>query len=112
MLNPKLDPRLLLLLVLCVRLTAARPANRDVADCNGFEFRSSFTKASDQESFTLVLDASGGRAPYHYLLLDSKNNLVSKDFSVHVFSGIKRDRYRCIVSDNNDCTKEQFIEVK
>jgi len=112
MLNPKLDPRLLLVFLLCLGLTAARPVNHAAADCNGFEFKANFTQALNQESFNLTIDAFGGRAPYHYLLLDSKNKLVSNDFSVHVFNGIERGRYRCIVSDNNDCTKEQFIEVK
>jgi len=93
-------------------LIASQPATQTRQDCNGFAFTVELTKNPNQELYDITIVASGGKQPYHYLLLDSKHNLISKDFSKRVFSGLKKDRYRCIVSDDQDCTKEQFIEAK
>jgi hypothetical protein len=103
--------RLVLLLIL-FSLTASRPIQLDLADCNGFEFTTQSIQAAGQESYNLTITATGGRQPYHYLLFDNKNNLVSKDFSKRIFDGLARGRYRCIVTDSQDCTKDRFIEVK
>jgi hypothetical protein len=61
---------------------------------------------------TLTVKATGGKAPYHYVLLDGKNNLVSKDFRKNVFEGLKPGSYRCLVSDSNDCSAELEIKVQ
>ena len=105
-------PKLMVVFLLVLSLTASRPATYDVADCSGFEFKTELTKAPNQELSKLIIKASGGKRPYHYVLLDGKNNLVSKDFTISEFDNLKQGRYRCIVSDGNDCTKEQYIEVK
>src|SRR5688500_11134739 len=107
------DPRFLLLaclLLLC--LMATRPVIYTSPGCNDFEFKAEVSQASGQGLATLTIIANGGRAPYHYLLFDNKNNLVSKDFSISRFTGLAAGHYRCIVTDADDCTKEQHIEVK
>lgn len=102
----------LVLLLIVFSLTASRPIHFNAADCNGFEFTTEATQESNQDLYKLAITATGGRQPYHYLLLDNKNNLVSKDFSKRTFDGLARGRYRCIVSDSQDCTRDRFIEVK
>lgn len=106
------DPKLLFLTCLIlVCLTAWRPVLNTSPSCNDFEFKA-VTQVSGQGLSTLTIVANGGRTPYHYLLLDSKNNLVSKDFTIKEFAGLAAGHYRCIVTDADDCTKEQQIEVK
>jgi hypothetical protein len=91
---------------------ASRSVYQNAPDCNGFEFKTETTKTPDRDGYSLTVTASGGMRPYHYLLLDEENSLVSKDFSINVYEGLAKGRYRCIVSDDQDCTKEKFIEVK
>jgi hypothetical protein len=93
-------------------LTASRPATDPVQDCRGFEFKTELTKAPGQSNSKLVITVTGGKRPYHFLVLDEKNNPLSKEFSTSAFDNLRPGRYRCIVSDANDCTKEQSIEVK
>lgn len=80
--------------------------------CSGFQFSTEIVKESDNQTSELKINVSGGQAPYYYLLLDSKNHLVSDDFSKNVFRKLQPGRYRCIVADKNDCTKDEFIVVK
>jgi hypothetical protein len=105
-------PKHLSVFLLVLSLTASRPVFVNNPDCNSFDFRTEISKNLNEELYKLTITATGGRRPYHYLLLDEKNSLVSKDFSKSVFEGLKKGRYRCIISDDQDCTKEQFIEVK
>jgi len=105
-------PKHLLVSLLVLSLTASRPVFYKSPDCNSFEFRTEIIKTPNQETYQLTITATGGKRPYHYLLLDDKNTLVSKDFSKSVFDRLRKGRYRCIISDDQDCTKEQFIEVK
>ena len=106
-----LPKRLLLVFLLVLTLAAARPVSYQLSPCD-VELSAVSTRNLNEASFTLTITASGGQAPYYYLLLDDKGNLVSKDFKKHVFHALSGGRYRCIVSDIKDCTKEQFIEVK
>jgi hypothetical protein len=107
------DPKLLLFTcLLVVSLTASRPIHYKSPDCRNFEFKTDLSKNPGSDFFTLTITANGGRSPYHYLLLDGKNSLISKDFTKSHFTGLSQGRYRCIVTDADDCTKEQFIEVK
>jgi hypothetical protein len=103
---------LLVSLLIFISLTASRPIHLNSLDCNGCEFRTELSKAPNQDIYKLTITATGGRQPYHYLLLNSENHLVSKDFSKRIFDGLLEGRYRCIVTDSQDCNKEQFIEVK
>jgi len=106
-------PKLMWSLFLLAGLTAARPLyNKDSADCNGFQFKTELSKVPSQEYSKLIIKASGGRRPYHYVLVNNKNLLVSKDFQNNEFDKLKPGRYRCIVTDSQDCNIEQFIEVK
>jgi hypothetical protein len=107
----KLPKRLLLVFLLCLTLGAAKPVIFESSSCN-VEVAAVSTKDLNTAFFTLTITVTGGQAPYYYLLLDDKSNLVSKDFKNHVFDRLTPGRYRCIVSDTKDCTKEQFIEVK
>lgn len=98
--------------ILLCSLVAARPVHRDLQGCGNFGFKADFVKGPAGELFTLTLTPNGGSPPYHFVLLDSKNNLMSKDFSNNIFNGLAIGSYRCIVADSNDCNKEQTIEVK
>jgi hypothetical protein len=106
-----LPKRLLVVFLLFLMLGAAKPVTLDFNGCD-VEVLAASTKELNGDSFTLTLTARGGQTPYYYLLLDDKSNLVSNDFKNHVFEGLMPGRYRYIVSDTKDCTKEQFIEVK
>lgn len=106
-------PKLMWSMLLLTSLTATRPFySKGFADCSGFQFKTEVSKVPNQEYSKLTIKASGGRKPYHYVLLDNKNILVSKDFKSNEFGKLKPGRYRCIVADNQDCNIEQFIEVK
>jgi len=106
-------PRLMWFLLLLTGLTAARPFySTGSADCNGFQFNTEVSKVPNQEYFKLIVNASGGSRPYHYVLIDSRNGLVSKNFKDNQFNKLKPGKYRCIVADSRDCNIEQIIEVK
>jgi hypothetical protein len=104
--------RLSLAFLVALTLGAAKPVNLSSTACIGFEVATALTKDINDNRFTLTLTATGGQSPYYYLLLDFNSNLVSKNFTNHTFNELQPGRYRCIVSDANDCTKEQFIQVK
>jgi hypothetical protein len=104
-------PRIAVALLIAISLTSAQTPLSD-ADCKGFEFKTAFTKVPNQDFFKLTITASGGSKPYHYVLLNNENNLVSTDFETNEYNNLKQGTYRCIVADRNDCTKEQIIEVK
>ncbi|MEA3495693.1 MAG: SprB repeat-containing protein, partial [Bacteroidota bacterium] len=57
---------------------------------------------------SIEINPSGGTAPY-YFRWDDSTLLINENFEIlnHLYSGI----YRIIVRDNNDCLKEQFIDV-
>jgi hypothetical protein len=80
--------------------------------CSDFKFSTEILKGSGDQFSELTITATGGQKPYYYLLIDNKNHLVSNDFSQNVFRQLVPGRYRCIVADKNDCTKEEFIVVK
>jgi hypothetical protein len=107
----KLPKRLLVVFLLFLTLGAARPVILDFNGCD-VQVTAASTKELNGGFFTITLTARGGQAPYYYLLLDDKSNLVSKDFRNHVFDRLTPGRYRYIVSDTKDCTTEEFIEVK
>ena len=105
--------RLMWILLLLTGLTAAKPVhNRRSADCNGFQFKTEVSKVPNQEYFKLIINASGGSRPYIYVVVDSKDMVVSKNFKSNQFDKLKAGTYRCIVADSQDCNIEKLIEVK
>jgi len=99
------------ILLLAISLFAARPVESQQG-CSNFQFSTEINKEENGASYMLTINASGGKMPYNFLLLNDKNTLVSTKFSEHVFKGLKQGRYRCIVADKDDCTLEKFIDVK
>ena len=102
-----------LILLIASTLIAAKPPLPNIyVDCSGFKFETELSNVPNETLLNLTVKAVGGQKPYHYVLLDADNTLMSKDFTANKFERLKSGRYRCIVSDNEDCTVEQFIEVK
>ncbi len=102
-----------LILLIASTMIAAKPLlPNDSVNCASFKFETDLSNVPNEALLNLTVKALGGQKPYHYVLLDSKNTLISKDFTAFKFERLKAGRYRCIVSDNQDCTIEQFIEVK
>jgi hypothetical protein len=70
------------------------------------------TDKSSDNSTTVTVKATGGQAPYFFVLLDGENKLVSREFGKNVFENLKPGSYRCLVSDSQDCSAELEIKVQ
>ncbi|MFM7859055.1 MAG: hypothetical protein ACKO96_45810 [Flammeovirgaceae bacterium] len=68
------------------------------------------TKEANHNQGEITLRATGGDAPYKYVVFKSSGHLLSEDFSKNKFSDLKADTYQAIVVDNNGCKKQ--IEIK
>lgn len=102
---------LLAILLLAISLFAAKPVETQQG-CSNFQFSVEINKEENGSLHRLTINASGGKMPYNFLLLNDKNTLISTKFSENVFNGLKQGRYRCIVADKDDCSLEKFIDVK
>jgi hypothetical protein len=60
--------------------------------------------------FKLV--ASGGKAPYKFVVYKSSGHLISEDFNKSEFKNLEADIYQAIVVDENGCKHQLEIQLK
>jgi hypothetical protein len=81
----------------------------NVLGCESLQMVAETKEAKDSQG-EITLTATGGAAPYKYVVFKSSGHLLSEDFSKKKFSDLKADTYQAIVVDNNGCKKQ--IEIK
>jgi hypothetical protein len=80
--------------------------------CNSFKIELE-TKDSNGSNGEITLKASGGNAPYKYVVYKkSSGHLLSEDFSQNKFTNLKADTYQVIVVDANGCKEQLEILLK
>ena len=100
-----------LLALSCSFLSLAYP-DSEAYQCENLKVNYKISESAHESLYKLELTPTGGNAPYHYIFLDSKGNLLSHDQSVKECDKLGKGTYRCIVVDNQECKKELFIEIK
>jgi hypothetical protein len=98
----------LISLLLITNLTGTQSENV----CDKLSIETVVTQVPGQKHSKLVIKATGGVAPYHYVLLDKKERPVTEDFKNNEFERLAPGSYKCFVSDRENCCKKLLIEIK
>ena len=67
---------------------------------------------SGKSNGSVVMTPQSGVAPYKYIFLErSSGKLLSKDYSQKEVKKLKKGSYKCLVIDENGCSKEIEFEI-
>jgi hypothetical protein len=68
------------------------------------------SNGTNKGEFKLI--ASGGKAPYKFVVYKSSGHLISTDFAKSEFTDLQADTYQAIIVDENSCKHELEIQLK
>ncbi|MFM7431503.1 MAG: SprB repeat-containing protein [Flammeovirgaceae bacterium] len=101
-----------LFVLLCLFSFGFNSNTTEPLNCNSLKVEVE-TKDSNGATGEISLTASGGQAPYKYVVFKSSGHLISsEDFLLRKFIGLKAGTYQAIVVDENGCKTQLEIELK
>jgi len=78
-------------------------------DCGNF--KATFTTSKEESGTKLVIEVSGGSAPYKYIFYKQSGDLVSFNLDSNFVTGLPSGKYICLVVDKKNCNKTLEIEI-